>query len=544
MPAGRMRQARAGWQQTDHAAQSGSPALSSFSAVMTEDALAAGRTALGRGAWAQARACFAAAVAEHETPEALEGLGLAAWWLDDARTMFDARERAYRLFVATGDRRGAARLATWLAWDYEAFRGELAVANGWLGRARRQLEGLEPSPELATLLLREAEMALRHGGGDARRLSLEAAEVARDVGSVELQVAALAVEGLALVCAGEVASGMRLLDEATAAAVSGELNDLTAIGSTCCRLISACEQVGDYERAMQWCERMTEFTRRWHMGALFAICRTQYASVLVGCGRWQEAESTLLEVGEELARRRPPAAAGSIARLGELRRRQGRTAEAAALFAQAERHPLALLGRAELALEAGHRGHAEELVRSFLRGVETQNRLERALGLELLVRIDPASDRAHAALEELRDLARMVGTTPLRAAATFAEALVRRDRDRLEEAIDLFEAAGEPYEAARARAALARETGEPRHEEAARAAFAKLSGDARQASVLSPREIEVLRLVCEGLSDPEIAARLFLSEHTVHRHVANIRTKLRQPSRAAAAAHAARAGLL
>ncbi|HKJ36173.1 MAG TPA: alpha/beta fold hydrolase [Solirubrobacterales bacterium] len=61
---------------------------------------------------------------------------------------------------------------------------------------------------------------------------------------------------------------------------------------------------------------------------------------------------------------------------------------------------------------------------------------------------------------------------------------------------------------------------------------------------LSNRELEVLRLVAEGLSDPEIAERLVLSPHTVHRHVANIRTKLRQPSRAAAAARAARIGLI
>jgi DNA-binding NarL/FixJ family response regulator len=54
----------------------------------------------------------------------------------------------------------------------------------------------------------------------------------------------------------------------------------------------------------------------------------------------------------------------------------------------------------------------------------------------------------------------------------------------------------------------------------------------------------VLRLVAEGLSDREIADRLVLSQHTVHRHVANIRTKLRQPSRAAAAAKAARDGLI
>jgi pimeloyl-ACP methyl ester carboxylesterase/DNA-binding CsgD family transcriptional regulator len=61
---------------------------------------------------------------------------------------------------------------------------------------------------------------------------------------------------------------------------------------------------------------------------------------------------------------------------------------------------------------------------------------------------------------------------------------------------------------------------------------------------LTARELEVLRLVAAGLSDAEIAERLVLSPHTVHRHVANIRTKLRLPSRAAAAAHAARSGLL
>jgi DNA-binding CsgD family transcriptional regulator len=61
---------------------------------------------------------------------------------------------------------------------------------------------------------------------------------------------------------------------------------------------------------------------------------------------------------------------------------------------------------------------------------------------------------------------------------------------------------------------------------------------------LSEREREVLMLVAEGLSDAEIAQRLIISPHTVHRHVANIRTKLRQPSRTAAAVHAARIGLI
>ena len=61
---------------------------------------------------------------------------------------------------------------------------------------------------------------------------------------------------------------------------------------------------------------------------------------------------------------------------------------------------------------------------------------------------------------------------------------------------------------------------------------------------LSEREREVLRLVADGFSDAEIAQRLIVSPHTVHRHVANIRSKLRQPSRAAAVAYAGREGLI
>src|SRR5258707_873022 len=100
----------------------------------------AGDEALARGAWADARSAFEAALAAEETPEALEGLGTAAWWLDLADIVFDSRERAYRLYLARDARADAARVAVWLAWDCWAFRGEDAVANGWLQRARRHLE--------------------------------------------------------------------------------------------------------------------------------------------------------------------------------------------------------------------------------------------------------------------------------------------------------------------------------------------------------------------------------------------------------------------
>ncbi len=72
------------------------------------------------------------------------------------------------------------------------------------------------------------------------------------------------------------------------------------------------------------------------------------------------------------------------------------------------------------------------------------------------------------------------------------------------------------------------------------------SGETRAGGIpeLSEREREVLRLVAEGLSDAEIAERLVLSPHTVHRHVANIRRKLGLHSRSAAAVAASRAGLI
>lgn len=81
---------------------------------------------------------------------------------------------------------------------------------------------------------------------------------------------------------------------------------------------------------------------------------------------------------------------------------------------------------------------------------------------------------------------------------------------------------------------------------AAREAFALLGapGRAAPADELSPREVDILRLVARGLGDAQIAHRLFLSPHTVHRHIANIRTKLRVPSRAAAVAYATRHSML
>ena len=182
---------------------------------------------------------------------------------------------------------------------------------------------------------------------------------------------------------------------------------------------------------------------------------------------------------------------------------------------------------------------------------------------------------ASAALAELREVERLVGSRPLRAFADVAEgklAAARGDHERartlLEDGIDRFERSGAPFEAARARVELATSLlALGRAEDAGReasAAAARLHGlgasaeaararavvealgprGGRPTAGVTPRERDVLALLAEGLTNREIAERLVVSEHTVHRHVANILRKLGLPSRTAAAAHAVRSRLL
>jgi DNA-binding NarL/FixJ family response regulator len=73
---------------------------------------------------------------------------------------------------------------------------------------------------------------------------------------------------------------------------------------------------------------------------------------------------------------------------------------------------------------------------------------------------------------------------------------------------------------------------------------AQVASPGEAGTVLTPRELDVLKLVAQGLSNTDIAQRLYLSEHTVHRHLANILRKLGLSSRAAAAAWGVRTGLV
>ena len=365
-----------------------------------------GWVALSHGDWEGAKAAFEESIAAGESPEALEGLGAAAQMLNDDGLTFDARERAYRLYLDGGDRGPAGRVAAWLAADCLLFRGQPAVANGWLQRAHSHIDELEPGVDHGWLAIHEGHIAvsLDEDTAKARRLARRAIELGRSFGAPELEMLGLGLEGRALVSDGELEEGMRRLDEATTVALQGEARLLYCVAWACCYLISACERVRDYERAAQWCARVGDFCGQ-HDIFLLNTCRAHYASVLSWQGRWEEAETQLSAAVEGLQASRPPMVGDALARLGELRRRQGRIADAEELFSRSETHSLTLLGRAALALDRGEPSEAAELAERYLRRYPEPERVERGAGLEVAV-------RAFTRLGEHRGRRRCAGAAP------------------------------------------------------------------------------------------------------------------------------------
>jgi ATP/maltotriose-dependent transcriptional regulator MalT len=545
----------------------------STAVVDAGESFSKGYEALASGDWEVARDSFRSALATADSPEALDGLGRALWWLREEREAVVYRERAYAGFRRDGELARAARIALWLSREYSLAFGNDAAAGGWLARAERLLRDVAPGAEQGWL-----DLARSEGARDdevAARYAEAALHVALVAGDTDLELRALAQLGFAEVALGQVDRGLSHLDESMAAATSGEPTSLETFADVCCTLMLACERAGDTERPQQWSQVLDEFVRKYDHVTLLAFCRTCCADVFAANGRIDAAEAELVAAIRELteagqrSRCVPPAA-----RLAEIRVLQGRLDEAEHLLVGLESDPDAVRAAVTMRIARGETSGAESLLVARLDEIGRTNLLAAPL-LELLVQVELADERigdATASADELEALADAPGRERVVAASALARGRIARVAGEanavnlLQRAVNGFARLGLRLDVAQARLELARalapqspaaaidaarharneleSLGATRDADAAAALMRSLGAKGRAGprslGSLSRRETEVLRLIGEGLSNRDIAARLFISPKTAEHHVGRIYSKLGLKSRAEAAAYAVR----
>lgn len=532
-----------------------------------DEAVAAGRAALRAGLWSEALVAFESAVGDGETPEALDGLAEARYWQGDYESAIDLRERAYAAFRARGETRYPAVLAAYhLAFDYAAVYGNAAASNGWLERGKRLAEVSGDCPERGWV---ELACAVSTDDFAAKERHVAAAtQIARRFADTDLEFDAGAYEGVCLIERGRFEEGMRKLDEAAAAARGGEVQGATAVGEIYCKMLLACEMTLDVRRAEQWTEAANSLAGRSNAAWASAICRMHYGGILTAAGHWTDAEDELHASAGSHERGYRALRSGAVARLADLRVLQGRLEEAEQLLADCASDSYAVRPLARLRLARGELEVASTLLRRHL--ASTTDSPVQAPLLALLAEVELSAGRVRESRAIARRLARLADQTPLPLLLGLAGFAVGSSADdatavaHLERAAGAFAAAGLPLDEARSRLRLARRLSTTTPEVAvaeARTAlttFDRLSAtpDADAAAallrtfgvrgrtgpkdigVLSRREQEVLELLGLGLSNPEIAERLFISRKTAAHHVSSVLSKLHLRNRAEAAAHA------
>jgi len=542
----------------------------------TDPAVVAGQ-ALARGEWNAASDALEAALAEVDAPELRAMLGRARWWLQDIPGAIAQIELAYAGFRAGGDRREAARAAIWLSREYAAAHGNEPASAGWEARAQGLLRDEGACAERGWLALARAER--ERAPERIRAAAEEALEAGRAFDDADLETEALAKLGYAEVAAGDVMTGTAKLDEAMAAATGGEVALLETIGDVTCTAIAAFEISGDWQRIERWGQVVEAWIRDHEHAPVIGFCNACCAEIFLSSGQWDEAEGLLaegigaLQASEQRARCVHPAA-----KLAELRLLQGRSEEAQQLLAGYEELPEASHALASLHLSRGETAVAAAVIHRRLNRVGTDSVLA-APHLALLVDVQLAAgdpDAAAASAERLARVAERSDLPRLHAAAGFAAGKVARargegsSRELLEGAVAAFSDQDMALDAALARMALAyaiedddpevavvdakaalaefERIGAPRHADAA-AAFLRRHGTSGRTGPkglgeLTRRETEVLALLGQGLTNAQIAERLFISTKTAGHHVSNILAKLQLTNRSEAAAFAFRSGLV
>ena len=535
---------------------------------------ARGRAAADRGDWDEAFAAFSAADAMSRlVADDLQVWATAAYLVGHVDSAVDADARAHQLHLDQGDLQSAVRCGFWAAFKL-INRDEMAQAGGWLARCARIVEELPPeSAERGYLLVSEAFQlaAVEQRWVDAHAVAVRVVEIGRKASDQDLVALGLNVAGRSLIGAGRADEGMALLDEAMVAVVSGELSPMVA-GTVYCSLIEACEEIAEWRRAREWTDALTRWCDRQQGIVTFTgQCLTHRAHVLRLRGEFQAAAEAA-----HLAWKRFAGAAderlsgGALYESGEVHRIGGDLVRAQEAYRQAgdqghDPQP----GLALLRLAQGRTDAAAASMRRL--DAEWTSPIARIRLLPAYVEVMLAAgdeSAARSAATELAELAATYRTVALRADADGARGAVLLASGDIEAALVSLRRAVEgwrsldaPYETARTRVLIARacralgdrDTATLELDAALRV-LTELGASVDDVDLsiapehdrhgLTPRELEVLRLVATGMTNQAIADELHVAVKTVDRHVANFMTKLGVPTRTAATAFAYEHGLL
>ena len=392
---------------------------------LAEDPLEEGRAAFERHAWRVANERLAEADAETPlSPEDLERLGESAWWSGRLSEVIDAFERAHASYVAQDRATEAAAAALRLAREY-GHRGERVLASGWLRRAERLLANQPESAAHGLLSRAHFNEALERADYAAALTQAETTyAIAERMRDADLMAMALHDQGQTLIARGDVDQGMALIDEATTAAVSGQLGP-QATAVVYCNTINACRNLTDYGRASQWTEAAKRWCERQSIAGFPGMCRVTRAEIIGLRGAWPEAEQQARLAADELRDFYVDYASEGLYQLGEIRLRTGDLEGAADYFGQAGAlGHAAQPGLALLRLAEGHATAGAAMLRSALEE-NGANRLGQARLLPAQVEIAIAAgdlDTAAQATAQLGAIAEAFRTPALLAWAAWADA--------------------------------------------------------------------------------------------------------------------------
>lgn len=530
-----------------------------------------------RGDWRAAYDAWSEVGLDGLSAAELDQFSTAAGLVGHHDDLVRALQRAFVRSRDEGDARGAVRAAFRLAMS-TASHGEQALSAGWLGRATELVEEIGgDSPERGWLAFMRMFRAIGTGDfAEAQILADEAAATGRRFHDADLIAMAVCAQGRVALYGGRFADGLAHLDEAMVRVVAGEVSPFIA-GHVYCTAIEGCQEVSDFGRVAEW----TAALERWcdaqpGLLAFTGQCAVHRGQLMRLRGAWDDALREYSLAADRYLELGTPSAIGLTAlETGDVLRLRGDLDGADAAYQRAadlgvDPQP----GLAQLWLAAGRGTAALAAVERLLAEpggpVQRCHLLPAAIEVLLAVDHDDRADRARPLATELAALASSIGSGVLSAAAAQAMGAVELAAGDaagalpyLRKAHQLWTQASSPYDAAVARLhtgrcllALADESSAERELSAARTAFRRLGAVPMAdlaSSLLAPaslpggltaREVEVLRLVASGRSNPQIAAELVLSEKTVARHLSNIFGKLDVGSRTAAAAYAFERGLV